>query len=96
MSPLVRAFGVTFVAVFLAELGDKTQLATMALAGAADTARARWIVFAASASALVATSALGVVAGAAVARYLRPSTIERLAGALFIVLGVIMLVRARR
>ena len=96
MSDLTRAFFTTFAAVFVAELGDKTQLATMALAGTAESARARWIVFAASAAALVATSALGVLGGGIVSRYVRPTTIERAAGVLFVVLGVVMLVRARR
>jgi putative Ca2+/H+ antiporter (TMEM165/GDT1 family) len=76
-------------------MGDKTQLATAALAGAEGTSRGRWVIFLAAASALIATSALGVLGGAVVGRYLRPATIERLAGALFIVLGVTMLVRAK-
>ena len=92
---LVRTFAVTFGSVFLAELGDKTQLATMALSAAADTPRGRLLVFIAAAAALVATSALGVLAGAVLGRMIKPQTIERLAGALFIVLGVLMLYRAR-
>lgn len=92
---LIRSFLATFGAVFLAELGDKTQLATMALSGAAGTSRGRLIIFLAAASALVATSALGVLGGAVIGRWFRPQTIERLAGALFIVLGVLMLVRAK-
>ncbi|MBI2393853.1 MAG: TMEM165/GDT1 family protein [Deltaproteobacteria bacterium] len=92
---LVRSFVATFGAVFLAELGDKTQLATMAMAGTAGSARGRWLVFLAAATALVATSALGVLGGAVIGRYVRAQTIERLAGALFIVLGVLMLVRAK-
>lgn len=91
---LIRTFAATFGAVFLAELGDKTQLATMALSASAD-GRGRWLVFAAAASALVATTAIGVAAGAVVGRYIRPQTVERLAGALFIVLGALMLIRAR-
>ena len=92
---LFRSFLATFGAVFLAELGDKTQLATMALSGAAGTPRGRLVIFFAAASALVATSALGVLGGAVLGRYIRPQTIERLAGGLFIVLGVLMLVRAK-
>lgn len=92
---LVRTFAATFAAVFLAELGDKTQLATMALSASSE-GRGRWLVFCAAASALVATTAIGVLAGSLVGRYVRPQTIERLAGALFIVLGVVMLVRANR
>lgn len=92
---LLRSFLATFGAVFFAELGDKTQLATMALSSAADSAKARWIVFLAAALALVATRALGVLAGAVVAKYVRPATIERLAGLLFLVLGAWMLFKSR-
>jgi len=92
---LLRTFLATFGAVFLAELGDKTQLATMALAASSDSPRGKWIVFFAAAAALVATSALGVLAGSVVSRFARPQTIERLAGGLFVVLGALMLWRAR-
>jgi len=90
-----RTFFATFGAVFLAELGDKTQLATMAFSASADTPRGRWLVFSAAAAALVATSALGVLAGSLVTKFVRPQLLERLAGALFVVLGVLMLWRAR-
>ncbi len=92
---LLRSFLATFGAVFLAELGDKTQLATMALSGAADSAKARWMIFLAGSLALVATSALGVLAGGIVARYVRPITVDRLAGGLFVVLGAWLLFKAR-
>ena len=76
----------TFVAVFVAELGDKTQLATMSLsAGAAS----KWAVFAGSALALVTTSAIAVLAGAAVTRVVPPHWLRRIAGAVFIALGVL-------
>jgi putative Ca2+/H+ antiporter (TMEM165/GDT1 family) len=92
---LARSFLTTFAAVFFAELGDKTQLATMALSSGADGARARWTVFAAAASALVATSALGVLAGGVIGKFVSPVTIHRIAGVLFVVLGVLMIVRAK-
>jgi putative Ca2+/H+ antiporter (TMEM165/GDT1 family) len=74
----------TFGAVFLAELGDKTQLATLAFA---TTAQSRWAVFVGSASALVATSAIAVVAGEAVGRAVPPSLLQRVAGVAFVVIG---------
>lgn len=92
---LLRAFLATFASVFFAELGDKTQLATMALSSGAEGARARWLVFAGAASALVATSALGVLAGAVIGKLASPVTIHRIAGILFVVMGVWMIVRAR-
>jgi len=83
----------TFVSVFVAELGDKTQLATMALSGDASSARARIYVFAGASLALVATSAIGVLAGAALGRALSPALVQRGAGLLFLVLGAWMLLR---
>jgi putative Ca2+/H+ antiporter (TMEM165/GDT1 family) len=83
----IRLLASTFAAVFLAELGDKTQLATMSLASANAS---RWTIFVASASALVASSALAVLVGEAVAKAIPPVWIKRGAGALFIVLGAIM------
>ncbi len=74
----------TFGTVFLAELGDKTQLATLGLAG---EARSKLAVFIGSAAALTATSLLAVLAGGALARYVPPAWIQRAAGVLFLVLG---------
>ena len=80
----------TFGAVFVAELGDKTQLATLSMSAGS---RAKWSVFAGSALALVATSAIAVLAGTAVTRYVSPMWLRRIAGGVFIVLGVLFLVR---
>jgi putative Ca2+/H+ antiporter (TMEM165/GDT1 family) len=80
-----RTIGRSFSAVFIAELGDKTQLATLALAG---DERSKWAVFVGSASALVTTSLIAVLAGSAVARVLPPVWLQRGAGVLFLVLGV--------
>lgn len=80
----------TFAAIFVAELGDKTQLATLSLAAGA---RSRWPVFLGSAAALVATSAIAVLGAEAIARYVSPIWLRRIAGVVFIVLGVLFLVR---
>lgn len=87
-----KLFGSTFLAVFLAEMGDKTQLATLSFAASGSS---RKLVFAASATALVATSAIAVLAGELVARHVPPVWIKRAAGALFIVLGVWTLLKAK-
>ena len=86
-----RLFASTFAAIFLAELGDKTQLATLSLAAGSHQ---RWVVFVGSALALVASSAVAVLAGDAVARLIPPVWLERGAGAVFLVLGAITLWRA--
>ena len=83
-----KLFASTFAAIFLAEMGDKTQLATMSLAAGSS----RWVVFAASASALVATSAVAVLAGEVVARNVPPLWVKRAAGVLFVVMGAWLLV----
>ena len=84
----------TFISVFVAELGDKTQLATMALSGDAGSGRARLFVFLGASLALVMTSALGVLAGGVVGKFLSPVALQRAAGVLFVVLGVYTLVRS--
>lgn len=83
-----QIFSSVFFAIFLAEMGDKTQLATLSLASGHS---ARWTVFIASALALVATSAIAVLGGEALARVVPPIWIRRGAGVLFIVMGVIFL-----
>ncbi len=87
-----KALLMAFVTVFVAELGDKTQLATFSLAAGGTS---RWTVFAGSALALVATSAIAVLAGGALGRIISPVWLKRGAGALFIVLGVLFLATAK-
>lgn len=78
----------TFVAVFVAEMGDKTQLATFTLAASGSS---RWLVFAGAAAALIATTAIAVLLGEAVTRVIPPIWIRRGAGVIFIVLGLLYL-----
>lgn len=80
----------TFGMVFLAELGDKTQLATFAFS--ADS-KSRLSVFLGSASALVLTSLLAVIFGALIGKIIPPAYLRMGAGVLFLVLGVWMLVK---
>jgi putative Ca2+/H+ antiporter (TMEM165/GDT1 family) len=82
----------TFAAIFLAELGDKTQLATLTLAGGRP---AKLEVFIGSAAALVATSAIAVLAGDAIARFIPPVWMKRIAGAAFVVMGALFLWETR-
>lgn len=88
----LKLFATIFVTVFLAELGDKTQLATMLFA--ADGQVSKWTVFAGAALALVATSALGVVAGGLISNVISPKQLQLLAGTGFIAIGLWTLVRA--
>ena len=78
----------TFALIFLAELGDKTQLATFVFAA---ESRSRISVFLGSAGALVLTSLLAVIFGSAVGRLIPENYIRVGAGVLFVLLGVWML-----
>ena len=78
----------TFTSIFIAEIGDKTQLATMSLAAGGHS---KLSVFVGAALALCATSALGVLVGEGVSRLVPPVWLRRIAGAVFIVLGVLFL-----
>ena len=81
-----RLFATVFSTIFVAELGDKTQLATLLYA--ADASHPKLTVFAASAAALVLTSALGVLAGSIVADHVSPKIVRWVAGLGFIGVGV--------
>ena len=81
-----KAFATVFGTVFLAELGDKTQLATVLFASR--NAAALWTVFFAAAAALVLTSAIGVAAGALASQYVNARYLSYAAGIGFIAIGV--------
>ena len=83
-------FLTAFITVFLAELGDKTQLATLALASGG---RDRWLVFLGAALALVTTSALAVLVGGAIGQVVPAIWLRRGAGALMIAIGILYVVR---
>ncbi|MBN2231853.1 MAG: TMEM165/GDT1 family protein [Deltaproteobacteria bacterium] len=75
-----------FTTVFIAELGDKTQLATLLFA--ADREVSRLTVFVGASLALVATSAIGVLAGGLLNRYVSERHLHWLAGTAFIIIGI--------
>lgn len=81
-----KLFATVFSTIFVAELGDKTQLATVLYA--TDASHPKLTVFVASAAALVLTSALGVLAGSLVAEYLSPKVVRWVAGLGFISVGL--------
>ena len=80
-----KVFATVFGTVFLAELGDKTQLATMLFAS--KNAGILWTIFIAASAALVLASAIGVAAGALVSQYVNPRYLSYAAGVGFIIIG---------
>ena len=87
-----KMFATVFGTVFLAELGDKTQLATLLFASRG--AEALWTIFFAAAAALVLTSAIGVAAGALISQYMNPKYLSYAAGIGFIAIGAWTLFQA--
>ena len=80
----------TFLPVFLAELGDKTQLATVALSGTSDRPLA---VFLGSSTALVLASLLGAMAGGSIASLIPTEWLQLLAAIGFLIIGSQLLLR---
>jgi putative Ca2+/H+ antiporter (TMEM165/GDT1 family) len=84
----LKLFLSTFGLVFLAELGDKTQLATLSLAA---SGQSRLAVFLGAAGALVMTSAIAVLVGEGLTRLVPPVWIHRAAGVGFLIMGALFL-----
>lgn len=87
----IELFLTVFTTVFLAEMADKTQLATLVFAA---EGHSKWTVFFGASLALVASSAIGVLAGAALSQWLNPKALNWAAGLAFIAIGVWTLARA--
>ncbi|RCX16129.1 uncharacterized protein UPF0016 [Anaerobacterium chartisolvens] len=79
----------TFILVFLAELGDKTQLSTMLLAS---KSKSIWYVFIGSACALILSSLIGVIAGSFINKYIPEIYIQLGSGIAFIIIGFLLIV----
>lgn len=84
----LRVLLTTFGIIFLAEMGDKTQLAAMTMSA---QTKKPWAVFIGSSLALTAVSALGVVVGGVLGEYLPLEWVKRFAAVAFIIIGVLML-----
>ncbi|MBK9965208.1 MAG: TMEM165/GDT1 family protein [Holophagales bacterium] len=80
-----KTFATVFVTVFIAEIGDKTQLATLLFS--AEKEVSKWTVFAGSALALTAAAAIGVIVGSQLERFISPKVLKSVAGVGFLVIG---------
>lgn len=83
----VVIFGTTFITIFLAEIGDKTQLSTLLMSA---ESHSPWVVFIGSAAALITTSLLGVLLGSWIATRLSPKTVEKSAGVMLLVISLML------
>lgn len=81
-------FATTFVTIFLAEIGDKTQLSTLLMSA---ESHAPWLVFVGSATALIATSLLGVIVGSWMAKKVSPRTVNRAAGLMLLFISLMLM-----
>ncbi len=88
----MKLFFTVFATVFVAEIADKTQLATMLYASGAQNSKL--IVFAGSALALAVASALAVFAGSALSQFVNERIMVKVAGVAFIAVGLWTLVRS--
>ena len=80
-----KIFSVVFITVFIAELGDKTQIATMLFATNKEVSKIT--IFIAASAALILASALGVLAGSLLSEYINEKYLHYIAGVGFILIG---------
>jgi putative Ca2+/H+ antiporter (TMEM165/GDT1 family) len=85
---MLREFLTAFITIFLAEIGDKTQLATLLMTA---ESKSPWVVFAGAATALLTTSLLGVLIGRWLARRLSEKTLKTVTGAGMLIISVLLL-----
>ena len=90
---MLALLGSTFITVFLAELGDKTQLAIVSISGTTSRPGA---VFAGSAAALVLASLVGAAAGGSLSSVIPPDALQLLASVGFLILGSRLILRSSR
>ena len=84
----LRVLLTTFGVIFLAEMGDKTQLAAMTMSA---QTKKPWAVFLGATVALAAVSAIGVLVGGVIGQYVPLEWVKRIAAVAFIIIGVLML-----
>lgn len=87
---MLTTFLTVFLSVFLAELGDKTQLATVLFAS--DDRQNKWLIFVAASGALILSSAIAVLLGSAAERWLSALPLKLVAGLGFIGIGLFLVI----
>ncbi|MBE9005719.1 TMEM165/GDT1 family protein [Fortiea sp. LEGE XX443] len=82
---VVAVFATTFVTIFLAEIGDKTQLSTLLMSA---ESHSPWVVFLGSGAALITSSLLGVLLGSWVSKRFSPKTLDKSAGLMLLLISL--------
>ena len=88
----LKLFLTVFTTIFIAEIGDKTQLATMLYASSTD--HGKLSVFLGASAALILASGFGVLVGTALSHAINPRSMSWIAGAAFIVVGIWTIIKA--
>jgi Ca2+/H+ antiporter, TMEM165/GDT1 family len=88
-SAIWSCFASTFVTIFLAELGDKTQVATLLMSA---QSHKPWTVFVGAALALISTSLVGVLVGQWLSNVLKPRTLELATGSILAIVSVLLFI----
>jgi putative Ca2+/H+ antiporter (TMEM165/GDT1 family) len=83
-----KIFGTAFVTLFLAEIGDKTQLAVITMTASTDSKIA---VFLGASLALVVVTLLGILVGGVLTQYVPTEWLQRIVAVAFIAIGLLML-----
>lgn len=83
-----KIFGTAFLTLFLAELGDKTQLAVITMTASTES---KISVFLGASLALIAVTLLGVLLGGVLSQYIPAEWLQRIVAVAFIIIGVLML-----
>ena len=83
-----KIFGTAFLTLFVAELGDKTQLAVITMTASTES---KLSIFLGASLGLVAVTLVGVLVGGVLSQYVPTEWLQRIVAAAFIVIGVLML-----
>ena len=83
-----KIFATAFATLFLAELGDKTQLAVITMTASTES---KLSIFFGASAALVVVTLLGVLVGGALSAWIPTEWLQRIVAAAFIIIGVLML-----
>ena len=83
-----KIFGTAFLTLFLAELGDKTQLAVITMTASTES---KISVFLGASLALILVTLLGVLLGGVLSQYIPTEWLQRIVAVAFIAIGILML-----